>query len=69
MDSNHERFIAFLVAPFAQSTREVTLPHQTTEPSEAMVEAIQTLVRKTAEEMALPLQNQIKLLEDKLNMH
>lgn len=31
-----------------------------------MLDAIQTLVRQTAEEMAMPLHNKIKALEEKL---
>ncbi|KAI8080323.1 hypothetical protein BDF21DRAFT_339993 [Thamnidium elegans] len=67
---NHERFIHFLVDPFAASRNETvsiatdTVPEGTLSP--AMIDAISKLVKTTAEELALPLENKIKLLEEKL---
>lgn len=67
---NHERFIHFLVDPFAASRNETVsiatnaVPEGTLSP--AMIDAISKLVKKTAEEVALPLEQKIKLLEEKL---
>ncbi|GAA5802427.1 hypothetical protein HPULCUR_007892 [Helicostylum pulchrum] len=67
---NHERFIHFLVDPFAASRNEKVsiatdaVPEGTLSP--AMIDAISKLVKKTAEEVSLPLEKKIKLLEEKL---
>lgn len=68
---NHEKFISFLVDPFTTtknfqqtSISKEVVPEGTLNP--AMIDAISQLVKRTAEEISVPLQKKIKLLEDKL---
>lgn len=71
VSSNHEHFISYLINPF-ETTKNLrkaaisneAVPEGTLDP--AMTLAISDLVKKTAEEISLPLQKKIKLLEEKL---
>lgn len=77
--SNHETFISYIIDPFSTSKRTLAIPAEPlSSPAEtsasndfsslnpAMLDAISQLVKKTAEELSLPLQKKIKLLEEKL---
>ncbi|KAI9364756.1 hypothetical protein BD770DRAFT_406763 [Pilaira anomala] len=67
---NHERFIHFLIDPFAASKADkvsistAPVPEGTLSP--AMIDAIRKLIQKKSEEVAVPLERRIKLLEEKL---
>ncbi|KAI9473428.1 MAG: hypothetical protein EXX96DRAFT_488291, partial [Benjaminiella poitrasii] len=69
---NHETFISFLIDPFTTSSR-LQAPSIPTNPADepgtlnpALLDAISQLIKQKAEEIALPLQQKIKSLEEKL---
>ncbi|OBZ86987.1 hypothetical protein A0J61_04962 [Choanephora cucurbitarum] len=68
---NHETFIAYLIDPFATSQRVQQKPNidfnqETSTLTPAMLDAITQLVKKTAQDVSVPLQKRIKQLEEKL---